>query len=52
MYLDGVDDDKVIARTLYNKENKLIFDPLVYEQRYLKTTSILNHPKFRKEIKK
>ena len=39
------------SRSLYNKENKLVFDPPVYEQRYLITSEILSHGKFVNQIK-
>lgn len=41
-YIKGVDEETIISRTLFNVEKKLVFDPLVYEQRYLKTVKILS----------
>lgn len=51
-YIKNIDDDDVTCRTLFNTKKKLVFDPLVYEQRYLKTVSILSHEMFSDRIKK
>lgn len=50
-YIKGINNEQVASRTLYSVEKKLVFDPLVYEQRYLRTISILSHEKFTNRIK-
>lgn len=50
-YIDGVDGEVVISRSLFTTENNLVFDPLVYEQRYIKTSHILDLPIFKRQIK-
>lgn len=49
-YIKGI-DEKCASRTLYNTENRLVFDPLCYEQRYIKASNILSHEIFGKRIK-
>lgn len=50
-FIEGIDDDFLSSRSVFNTEKKLVFDPLVYEQRYLKTSKILSLEKFRSRIK-
>lgn len=49
-FLTGVDDEISVSRSLFNTEKKLVFDPLVYEQRYLKVCRILNHERFKQKL--
>lgn len=50
-FVEGVDDERVLCRTLFNAEKKIVFGPLAYEQRYLKTMNILSLEKFGTRIK-
>lgn len=50
-YIEDVDAEVVTSRSLFNTQKKLVFEPLVYEQRYIKTSHILNLPIFRSQIK-
>ena len=51
-FIEGIDDGDAKTRSLFNLEKRLVFDPLVYEQRYMKTVDILAHKKFGKKIKR
>lgn len=48
--LEGITDP--FARSLYNLENRLVFDPLAYIQRYQSVINCLNHPSFKSKIKR
>lgn len=46
-----VADEQCRSRSWFNDEKKILFDPPVYEQRYLATSRILSHEKYRDRIK-
>lgn len=50
-FIKGIDEEADRSRSLFNTEKKLVFDPPVYEQRYLITSGILSHEKFSNRIK-
>lgn len=51
-FIEGIDEIQPRTKCFFIGENKPVFDPPVYEQRYCKTASILSHQKFRNSIKK
>lgn len=51
-FIKGIDEESVRTRSLFNTEKKLVFDPPVYEQRYMITSTILSHEKFNNRIHK
>lgn len=51
-FIADIDRKDATTNTFYKSEGKISFDPLVYEQRYIKTIRILGHQKFKHKIKR
>lgn len=50
-FIKGIDEEFSSSRSLFNLEKKLVFDPAVYIDRYLITSTILGHEKFSNRIR-
>lgn len=44
-FIEGVDNEVIPSRTLFNKEKKLVFDPAVYERNFFKSFAIFRPKK-------